>query len=188
MLIAQAKRKDNIAEYLLYMWQVEDLIRANHCDIDELQRNVIDRFQTDDATKHEIREWYDSLIKMMELEHVKESGHLQINKNVLIRLNDLHRMLLQSPKFPQYGAQYYQALPFIVELRAKAPESKQVDELETCFQALYGVLMLKLQGKPISKETEKAIASISYFIGLLAAYYKKDEAGELFNENDDINA
>ncbi|MBQ4138983.1 MAG: DUF4924 family protein [Muribaculaceae bacterium] len=187
MLIAQAKRKENIAEYLLYMWQVEDLIRANHCDIDEVQRNVIDRFQVDDDTRHEMREWYDSLIKMMELEHVKQNGHLQINKNVLIRLNDLHRLLLQSPKFPEYGAQYYQALPFIVELRAKAPEGKQVDELETCFQALYGVLLLKLQGKEISKETEKAIGHISYFLGMLAAYYKKDEAGELFDENDNLN-
>ena len=28
MIIAQKKRKENIAEYLLYMWQIEDLIRA----------------------------------------------------------------------------------------------------------------------------------------------------------------
>lgn len=187
MFVQKELREKNIAEYLLYMWQVEDLIRANHCDIDELQRNVIDRFQADDETSHQMREWYDSLIKMMEQEHVKESGHLQINKNVLIRLNDLHRLLLQSPKYPEYGAQYYQALPFIVELRAKAPQDKQVDELETCFQALYGVLLLKLQGKEVSKETEKAIGHISYFIGMLAAYFKKDEAGELFDENDNIN-
>ena len=32
MIIARQKRKENIAEYLLYMWQVEDLIRANKFD------------------------------------------------------------------------------------------------------------------------------------------------------------
>ena len=28
MDIAQAKRKENIAEYILYLWQLEDLLRA----------------------------------------------------------------------------------------------------------------------------------------------------------------
>ena len=34
MFVASQKRKENIAEYLLYMWQIEDLIRANNLDID----------------------------------------------------------------------------------------------------------------------------------------------------------
>lgn len=80
MIIAQAKRKENIAEYLLYMWQVEDTIRAYHFDIDEIDKNIISRFQVDDETKAKIKDWYENLIKMMELEHVKEKGHLQINK------------------------------------------------------------------------------------------------------------
>ncbi len=187
MIIAQAKRKENIAEYLLYMWQVEDMIRANHFDIDEIERNIIDKYQVDDATKAKIREWYENLIKMMELEHVKESGHLQINKNVLIDLADFHAQLLKSPKYPQYGAQYYQTLPFIVELRAKTPKEQQVGELETCFNALYGVLMLRLQGKKISNGTTTAINNISYLIGLLAALYKKNEEKPIFDDNDDIN-
>ncbi len=176
-----------MAEYLLYLWQVEDIIRACRLDLEVIEQTVIARYDVDEQKRAEIRDWYESLVKMMKLEHVEQSGHLQICKNVLIRLNDLHRLLLQSPKYPEYGAQYYQALPFIVELRAKAPQGKQVDELETCFQALYGVLLLKLQGKEVSKETEKAIGHISYFIGMLAAYFKKDEAGELFDENDNIN-
>ena len=139
MIIAQQKRKENIAEYLLYMWQVEDMIRANHLDIDKINDNIISRLPIDDKVKAEVKDWYESLIKMMELEHVKEKGHLQINKNVLIRLNDLHAQLLKSPKFPQYGAQFYQTLPYIVELRSKSKPEEQVGELETCFNALYGI-------------------------------------------------
>ena len=30
--IAQQLKERNIAEYLIYMWQIEDLIRANGCD------------------------------------------------------------------------------------------------------------------------------------------------------------
>ncbi len=32
--IADRLKEKNIAEYLIYMWQVEDLLRANNCDID----------------------------------------------------------------------------------------------------------------------------------------------------------
>ena len=41
MIVARQKRKENIAEYLLYMWQVEDLIRANRFDMDAIRKSVI---------------------------------------------------------------------------------------------------------------------------------------------------
>ena len=61
-----------------------------------------------------------------------------------------------------------------MELRRKAG-GEEVGELETCFQALYGLMMLHLQGKPVSDDTKKAMATISQFIGLLSDYYKKDK-------------
>jgi hypothetical protein len=184
LLIAQQKRKENIAEYLLYMWQIEDIIRGCNRDIEVIEKNVIGNYGADEATRHEIREWYESLIMMMKAEHREESGHLQINKNVLIRLNDLHLQLIKSVKYPEYGAEYYRTLPFIVELRAKTQEAERVDELETCFDALYGILLLKLQGKEITNGTDAAIKQISHFIALLAYYFKKNEEKPLFEDKD----
>jgi hypothetical protein len=43
MIVANQKRKENIAEYLLYMWQVEDLIRANHFDLEAIRKQVVER-------------------------------------------------------------------------------------------------------------------------------------------------
>ena len=86
MIIAKAKRKENIAEYLLYMWQVEDIIRAYGLDIEKINANIVQRYDTDDKTRHEITEWYEGLIKMIELENKRQNGHLQININTLIRL------------------------------------------------------------------------------------------------------
>lgn len=186
MIIAQQKRKENIAEYLLYLWQVEDMIRAAHFDIDVIDRNIIQRFDADEQQRHDMREWYEGLIKMMELENIRDHGHMQICKNVLIRLTDLHQQLLKSDKFPEYGAEYYRTLPFIVELRAKMPEAEKTGELETCFNALYGVLLLKLQGKEISQGTGGAIAQISRFIGMLAAFFKKDEQSPIFDNDHDF--
>ena len=181
MYIASQKRKENIAEYLLYMWQVEDLIRANDLDIDKITTNVIEKYQLTENQRKELTEWYESLIDMMRREDVVYAGHLQLNKNVIIQLAQLHDAVLKDPKFTEYNAQYYKTLPYIVELRAKAGDNIQ-GELETCFTALYGSLMLKLQGKEISTETMNALKQISQFIALLAYYFKLDSDNKLFNE------
>lgn len=176
MKIAQALKEKNIAEYLLYMWQVEDLIRANDCDPDKLKANVIVQFPAEDRPA--LEEWYGNLVEMMRAEGVKERGHLQINRNVLQELTELHARLLASTRYPFYNAAYFKALPFIVELRQKNGH-KDEPELETCFEALYGVLLLRLQKKEITPATETALKAISSFLSMLANYYARDRKGKL---------
>ena len=178
MYIASQKRKENIAEYLLYMWQIEDVIRAYGLDIERIDDAVIGKMNLDDEHRRELREWYVSLIDMMRREDVVASGHLQINRNTLGQLVDLHRRLLSNAKFAEYSAQLYKTLPFIVELRAKAG-ANPVGELETCFNALYGVLLLRLGGKEVTKDTADAVAQISRLIGMLAAYFKLEQEDKL---------
>lgn len=183
MITASVKKRENIAEYLLYMWQIEDLIRANKLDIDKIQETIINNYRDiTEEQKKEMRDWYESLIDMMRREGVQEKGHLQINKNVIISLEDLHRRLLGDQKFASYTSQFYHTLPIIVELRAKSGEEKS-GEIETCFNALYGILLLRLQGKEISKDTLEATSQISKFLAVLAMYYKKDYNNELFTES-----
>ncbi|MDE6489344.1 MAG: DUF4924 family protein, partial [Paramuribaculum sp.] len=182
---ASQKRQENIAEYLLYMWQIEDLIRANDLDLDKIRENVIDRFTSlTDEQRHEMAEWYESLIDMMRREGVEKKGHLQINRNVLSSLVDLHQTLLKDPEFAEYTAEFYRTLPYIVELRSKAGEEKP-GEIETCFNALYGMLMMRLQKKEISEETLAAIKQISRFIAVLARNFKLDEQHKLFKNDKD---
>ena len=178
MYISRQLKQENIAEYLLYMWQVEDLIRANHFDLAEIRKMIIDPYPISDEQKSELEQWYSDLIAMMQQENVCEKGHLQINKNVAASLYELHLQLLKSPKHPFYSAAYYRALPFIVELRGKGC-AKDESEIENCFDAMYGLMMLKLQGKPVSKETAHAMECIAKLLGMLSEYYKKDKIGEV---------
>ena len=178
MYISQKLQKENIAEYLLYMWQVEDLIRANGLDIDKLQESYLNRFKLEGKEADAQREWYENLIEMMRSEGVQEKGHLQINKSVITMLNDLHNELLKSPKHPYYSAAYYKALPYIVELRNRS-NTRDECEIENCFDAMYGLMMLRLQGKPVSEDTKKAMEDISRFLAMLAEYYKRDKKGEV---------
>lgn len=179
MVTASAKKRENIAEYILYMWQIEDLIRAYGLDIDKIQSEIIDKYANlSDEERKSMREWYESLIDMMRREGKEKSGHLQLNLNTLADVEHLHRRLLRDPKYASYANQYYSTLPLIVELRAKAGDNAK-DEIETSLEALYGMLMLRLQGREISKETLEASSQISKFLALLAAYYKKDFNNEL---------
>lgn len=173
MFISQQLRKKSIAEYVLYMWQVEDLIRAYGCSLSRIKNEYVSQFSDyTDEQRSELVDWYGDLIRMINQEGKREKGHLQINQIVVQDVSDLHAQLLQSSKFPFYNAEYYKVLPFIVELRNRG--SKDVGEIETCLNALYGTMMLRLQKKPISPETARAVKEITTFIGMLSDYYIKD--------------
>ena len=193
MLVAKELRKKSIAEYLLYMWQIEDIIRAYQCSLTKIRKEYIDKFNYTDAQKDEEEDWFGDLLRMMNQEGCRENGHLQINKVIMQSLNELHAQLLTSSKFPFYSAEYYRVLPFIVELRGKTKQVadrmarkneanlKEIaanlghSEVETCFDVLYGVMMLRLQKKEISRETETAVKEITTLIGMLSDYYQKDK-------------
>ena len=173
MFISQQLRKKSIAEYVLYMWQVEDLIRAYGCSLSRIKNEYVSQFSDyTDEQRSELVDWYGDLIRMINQEGKREKGHLQINQIVVQDVSDLHAQLLQSSTFPFSNAEYYKVLPFIVELRNRG--SKDVGEIETCLNALYGTMMLRLQKKPISPETAHAVKEITTFIGMLSDYYIKD--------------
>lgn len=181
MFVSRQLKEKNIAEYLIYMWQIEDLIRANGCDMEKIKSTIIAPYPLTEEQKAELTQWYMDLIEMMRHEGIMEKGHLQINKNIITWLTDLHLQLLRSPKFPYYNSAYYKVLPYIVELRAKGAD-KEEPELETCFEALYGILLLKLQKKEISEETRKAQEAISTLLAMLSNYYIEDKK-ENWNSN-----
>lgn len=172
MFIAKSIREKSVVEYLLYMWQMEDLIRAYGCSLTRIRREYIDRFDYTDQQKDEEEDWFGDLIRMMNQEGKREKGHLAINEVLLQNLGDLHVRLLQSTRFPFYSAECYRVLPFIVELRQKG--DKEIGEVETCLNALYGVMLLRMRQKPISPETAHAIKAITTFLGMLSDYYIKD--------------
>ena len=57
------------------------------------------------------------------------------------------------------------------------PDLSNAEGLHT--NAIYGFLMLKMQGKEISPETMEGIKQISSFLALLAEKYREDMNGEL---------
>jgi hypothetical protein len=173
MIIAQQKRKENIVEYLLYMWQVEDLIRANRFDLEEIRRTLVSQYEQPEEVKQQILQWYKELIEMMRREGVMESGHIRLNEDVMTSLADLHATLLENPRETFYRELYDKTLPFLVQLRSKSG-GINVPELETCMTALYGYLLLRMQQKEIHPETLEAIKQINTFLSVLSIKYMEN--------------
>lgn len=178
MLIAQKKRQENIAEYLLYMWQVEDLLRACELEDERIEQLLVSRFASVTTDLAPVRQWYLELRDMMLVEGKRQSGHLQVNENVLTDITDLHLHLLKQGQDAIYTSCFYSTLPYIVELRGKEGEQK-TGELETCFTALYGLMLLHIQKREVSEQTRVAMQQISKFIALLAEKYKAWKKEEL---------
>ena len=177
MIIAQQKKKENIVEYLIYMWQVEDLIRACSFNMDEINVRLLSSYKQPEPVLQEIHQWYQELINRMKEEKIMEKGHLQQNINIVAELNILHDRLLRTPNETIYGSLYYKVLPAIVQLRSQAGEARS-SEIETCLTAVYGYVLLKLQGKVISAETTESITDISHLLAYLAAK-QNEECKEL---------
>ena len=84
MFIAKELRKKSIAEYLLYMWQMEDMIRAMGCSLPLIRKAYISKFPgyTNEQKEAEL-DWFGNLIRMMNEEGKREQGHLNVNTIII---------------------------------------------------------------------------------------------------------
>ncbi|MBQ3998984.1 MAG: DUF4924 family protein [Paludibacteraceae bacterium] len=124
-------KSDNIAEYILYLWQMEDYLRAFP--------------QNADATPelHELNE-------MMHREGIIEGGHLALANNALAELEDLHRSLLDEDAM--YRAALIRLTPQLNLLKAKT-DRPTMSDIEACLVLLYQIMLLHLQKREITPET-----------------------------------
>ncbi len=166
MIIAQKKRQENIAEYLLYMFQVEDIIRACNMNSRVIEETIVSQYNQDFEVKREILEWYRSLVKMMKEHGTGQKGHVPMLNKLIDKLNDFHQSLLKNPGETEYTEAYERAKPAIEELKTKTHEP-EIKDIEVCLNGLYGLLMLRLQEKTINPETVSAFGFISDFMALL---------------------
>lgn len=175
MIVAKEKRKNNIAEYILYMWYVEDLLRTCKLEFATVREHIISGYKADPATIEEISEWYQEMIHLMIQEKITVSGHMQFLNNLIHDLNKLHLQLLDS-KDNQYLKLYDIAKSNIELFRIKSDNSSGND-VEVCLNALHSYLLIKISKKEISAETVESMKTFSNLLSFLSAYFKKLEEG-----------
>ncbi|MDR2962375.1 MAG: DUF4924 family protein [Bacteroidales bacterium] len=174
MLIAKQKRNENIIEYILYMWQLEDFIRACNFNFEHVvaQRNLTDH------AHYEERQWFQAFLSAMKHEGIEQSGHLMQLKELVQDLSAFNIALLQNPEEVQYKEAFNAAMPHIATIIEKSNNTLK-NEIDACITAVYGLLLLRLKKQKISEESEEAFKTITHLLAFLAFKYKKYESGEL---------
>ncbi len=177
MLIAKQKRKENIAEYILYFYQIEDLIRAFQFDPNLIQEKLVANYQSDEKTSAEISNWYNNLVAMMEKESIQQKGHLQFLTNLTSNLNEFHMKLMQTEVEKIYVQNFKSVSGILAELKQKNSSAK--NDIQLGLDTIYGFLLLKMKKAEISAETVTAVKQLSQWLGILSKLYKSFEEGEL---------
>jgi len=177
MFTAKQKRKENIAEYILYLFQVEDLIRACGLDMDIIDKQLVPQYKTDTNTSTEISAWYKNLVLMMKKEGIQQKGHLQFLVNLVNDVNEFHLKLIETRKVPEYVQTYVSVAGLITELKIKS--NVLSNNIFISFEAVYGYLLLKIQKKEITSETQEAMERIVGWLNQLSALYKDYEEEKL---------
>jgi hypothetical protein len=72
MQVAQKKLNENIAEYVLYMYQIEDIIRAYQFDVDIILKNYVKPQLPDVSFINQYREWYKGLVTQMKNQKIEK--------------------------------------------------------------------------------------------------------------------
>ena len=144
-------KKNNIAEYILHLWQIEDYLRA---------------FPQQAEASQELRD----LNEMMHQENIMNGGHLQLAKNALDELEDLHNDLLDQEA--TYRSAIIQISPSLNILKSKT-DRPTMSDIEACLVLLYQIMLLKLQKRPISSETELVQKQATHILQYLSKTYKE---------------
>jgi len=177
MIIARELKRTNISEYLIYMFQVEDLIRLSQCDVSKVEENLSSKFNQPEKQMAEIKKWYEALCRMMAEEGLQQSGHLQFISNQIKELTDFHYRLLEFTDDENYPKLYSLAKEDIAEFRKKIPSNPE-SEIEVCLYALYTLMLLRLKKMTITIETLEAMTNFTKWMAYLSQKFHEFEKGE----------
>lgn len=179
MDIAQSKRKENIAEYILYIWQLEDLLRAMQFSPEAVYSQLVAPRNLPDEQKLVFLQWYMEIADLLRKEGKEQSGHLQHTLHLIADMHNLHLQLMRNPVGEHYRATFARLAPELPKLRAML-RSEEMSDTEIEFRALYAAMLYRIKG-----DTRRAAAIgdtielVSPVVGELAAMYGRVERGEV---------
>ncbi len=174
MFLSREIRSKNIAEYLLYMFHLEDMMRA--LDLDEKKIDIFISGAYPEETRAEAGEWYKNISEMMKYEGVQEKGHIHI---IINQIRDLEEFLLKlkNNNDTDFDKTYSVVSPVFDEIRSRnSPESLSVAEM--ALNIMYWFMAQKLAGNKVSDMQTEQIRNISAFMAVLSSRFNQYENGK----------
>jgi hypothetical protein len=177
MDIAQAKRQENIAEYVLYLWQLEDLLRALQFSPEAIYSQLIVPRGGSEEWNLAALEWYVNIAELLEKEDKSEGGHLDHTLHIVSDLNDLHLLLLQQPVGKKYRELFGRLAPALPRLRQTLGNA-DISDIELAFRALYAAMLYRIKGEK-GELSDEVISLVSPVVATLADIFHRAERGEI---------
>ena len=179
MDIALSKRKENIAEYILYLWQLEDLLRALQFSPEAVYTTLIaPRKELDEQQKSAFLIWYMDIANLLRQEGKEEKGHLEHTLHLIQDMHDLHLQLQKLPVGEHYRTTCARLEPELPKLRAVLG-NPGMNDTELCFRALYAAMLYRIKGQGDRSAVSDTLEYISPVVAELAALHGKVERGEI---------
>lgn len=145
-------KRENIAEYILYLWQLEDYLRA-FPEMAEGNEELTD------------------ILRMMHADDVMDGGHIQLAQIALKELEMLSDDILNQEA--TFRAAMIRITPSLNLLKA-CTDRPTMSNIEACLVLLYQIMMLRLQQRPISAETQEVQQQATGILQYLSkTYYKQ---------------
>ena len=169
--IAARKKSQNIGEYLVYMYQMEDLIRSYQGNMAEIEQYVISHYPVTEEEKESIKTWFAGLAASMEQQELMQKGHLQELQELVQQLLTLHYQLLKTDA--NYMATFHLVKPHLLEAVEAAQTEDLGNEIQICLNGVYGLLLCRLLGKKVSDRQLEAAEAFGDVLSHLNFSYQQ---------------
>ncbi len=172
MVKAEEKKNNNISEYIIYMFQTEDLVRALKVDLNQITEYVIASLPISDKEKKELILWYASIIENMKSQQIEKEGHLKEVNDLMAYLHTLHTQLISTED--DYKKIALKAEPYIQQ-QIKESKNTLSNPIQICLNAIYGFLLLKLDGKEVNSDQQKMLDAFGDLLSYLSFKFKSKD-------------
>jgi hypothetical protein len=170
--IADKKRKENIIEYILYLYRMEDLLRAYQFEMDDVDTYVLGHEKVSSEDKIETKKWLSEMSSKMLQQGIREKGHLAETQELVNELAQIHWQLLKEE--PEYLAIYRKTQAHLLKLITETGEDIPSHEIQLFINTLYGILLRKLNGRKVPEEIMEAATSFGDVLAYINHAFMSD--------------
>lgn len=169
--VAESKKSKNVAEYIIYMYQMEDLIRSYQFNLHDIRQYVISHYPVSEDEKSQIAGWFETLMGQMIAEGIEEKGHLSHVQKEVDQLAILHWDLLKKDR--AYFEIYHPVKSHLLEYISSAEGQNLGHEIQICINGIYGLLLCRLTGQNIPEDLKESTEAFGSLLSYLSLVYKE---------------
>lgn len=170
MNVAEVKKLNNISEYIIHIYQTEDLIRAFDFDMELIKEYVLKHIPGDEVKHAALTKWYSDILNQMQTEGLSKQGHIKSVQKYVEELSELKERLLKDDE--AFAKTYQEAKSHIDEMMSLS-NGLVTSEVQICLNGVYGLLLARIQGREVPEDIMTSVDMFGNVLSYLSFKYKQ---------------